>query len=342
MGGKNRRVEKPRLTRRNLAFRDMQRQRELSKMGNIYSSKPKDKPIPILAFEGMHQIQPIDLESYRDITHAVNSVISPSRSIEKAVASIMAGMLIKTRNGIYAPGKDSSYSRNERMYTREQLAVFRNSLSVLEVVFGYEDEKSLGVGRFAVKNTVYPKNFSGVFSSDVWKGGGNYNIIYVKDPASAVPSEFEAAEAAEAHVTEKYGPKVQEVEEKIASIGEAELKKAEAEIGGDIGVKVSSEKEVMDVIRKYFADHSDISGVKRQYLEMLIEVADVYDIASMEADEIIANLPGEQGIIERIAQNSSENGIVIVEPSNIDELEGFRTLVSYDDVGVYQREMRKE
>jgi len=349
MGGKSKRhVGKPgnkfgtsRLSRKELSFRNRQRQTELSKMGLFASSKVKEPPMPTTPFEGMEQLQAVDIRSYKDILHATNSVISPAKGIENAVASVMAGMLIQVTQGVYAPGK-SQYSRNERMHTREQIAVFRNSLSVLEIVFGYEDTKNPGVGRFAVKDSCYTTNFSGLFESDIWKGNGNYHLIYVKNTSNAVPSELEASEIAEAAVEKKYKDKLAPIEARITEIGDEELKKAELEMGKEIGRKVSSDREVMETIRKYHEGHPEITGTKKQYVELLIEVADLRDEASRYAEEIKSGLPGEHGIVEKIAQNSAKDGIIILESSEVDEIPGFRMLADYGDVCVYQREAGEE
>jgi hypothetical protein len=335
-------MTKGKIKRNNRELEFMQRQREqsLAKYKVPKKKKKKELPIKVKPFKGITEINPVNLSDYSDLVHAVNRVISPSKNLKKAVACFMINLLLK-HSDIYQPGK--SYSRMERQYTRDQLRIFRDALSAVEVSFDiiYQGD----VGRFPDKRKNYAQKLTKLIQSDLWEGEGNYNIVYVRELSDVIPEKggFYAEEIAEEIVGKRYEDRLKEIEAyspRIKEEGSEELEEILKAQGIALDKDATEEENVETItkaIRQYLNGDPDIPGPQKETLTKFVEVTDFMIQAEKEIQEEMKNLVDEKGIIIRLCQNVKPNGILILEGSKIEEIPGLRLVDSYDNIRLYQK-----
>lgn len=137
-------------------------------------------------FDGIKDIKEINPDNYFYLSQYIRKNLHPSEEIEKPVLSFIINMFLNLPDNFYAPGKN--YSRNEREFTREQLNVFRNSLSALEILCG-EYNFGNSIGNFSNKQTYKLENLGGLLHTEIWDGKGSYHIIYVAHPSNIAPND---------------------------------------------------------------------------------------------------------------------------------------------------------
>jgi hypothetical protein len=298
--------------RRSEDFRERQRLRSREQMAPL-PVKKQATPIPTKSFREIPEINPVDLSNY-DFSRIINGVISPGKGLEKAVHCFMINMLAGYSN-IYEPGK--SYSRREKDYTREQLKVFAESLSALEVSFS--DERR-SVGRFRNKDR---------YSTRDLQEKGNYHVVYVRAPSSVLPGdgiEYSAEDIAERIVEMKY----KDVFEELESLGDETAEEFRRE-GVDIDEDTDPES-IVDILKEYRDAHPRrMSNKACRYVELMVQM-------NQAIKDELENLPDEKEMITRLSQHIAPNGVLILESTEVKDIPGLRLVGSYDDVSLYQKE----
>jgi hypothetical protein len=330
------------LDKRFEAFRERQRQQSRENF-NLFPKrkKPKEKPIPVKPFNGIPEIQAINLSDYSDVSHAVNRVISPSKGLEKAIACVMINLLL-SHSDIYEPGK--SYSRAERQYTGGQLRVFRDALSAAEVsfdIFGAIYQSS--AGRFEDGIKYHARNLESLLEKDFWiMEGSTYDIVYLRDPSGIAPKEgsIDAEEIAEEIVGKRYEGRLKEMETYFSGVGEAEEKRLEEYLEPQ-GVKTDrdiDEETLIKTFRQYLDENQDMPDELKEILAKMIEAADLKEQEEQEVQEEMKKLPDATEIAARFSKNIKPNGILILESTEVKDIPGLRLVDSYDSVYLYQKE----
>ena len=180
----------PRLSDKNTErWRQEQLRRSLKKRATPAKTAEKvEETIEVKPFDGVKDIKAINPGDYSNLSNYIKKSISPSEIVEKAVLTFMVNMFLNLPDNFYQPGKN--YSRNEREFTREQLNVFRNSLSALEILCGEYNFRD-SIGNFSNKQTYKLENLGGLLHTEIWDGKGSYHIIYVAHPSNIAPTEFD-------------------------------------------------------------------------------------------------------------------------------------------------------
>ena len=160
--------------------------KESSPAKNAKQEQIKIEPRP---FDGVKEIKAINPNDYFYLSHYIRKFVNPSKDVENAVLSFMVNMFLNLPDNFYEPGK--SYSHTEREFTIEQLNVFRNSLSALEILCGKYNKFGVSIGNFGNKKTYKLENLDGLLHTGIWDGKGSYHIIYVSHPSNIVPTEFD-------------------------------------------------------------------------------------------------------------------------------------------------------
>ena len=327
---------KPGPSRRELDFRDRQREKEREKYFDPRMKKAEEKPIEVKPFKEIPEIQSVNLPDYWDVSHLVNGVFRPARNLEKAVSCLMINLLL-SHSDIYQPGK--SYSKTERQYTREQLRIFRDALSAEEVVFDIRHQS--GVGRFEKGGIYRARDLKTLIENDFWiMEGLSFDIVYLRDPSGIIPKEGSvyAEDVAEAIVWKRHRERF---EEKIAYFSgiDAAKEKRLTEYLESQNIKTDKtmdEKSILRKLRQYLSEDQDMSDELKDILTKVIEAADFQEQIEREVQEEMKNLPDEAGIAARLSKNINPNGILIVE-GNVDNIPGLRLVDSYDEVRLYQK-----
>lgn len=298
-------------------FRERQRQQSREQAASLPArrKKAKEKPIPAKSFNGIPKIQAVNPSDYYYPSRTINGVISPSKGLEKAVHCLMINMLLNCSD-IYQPGK--SYSRRERQYTREQLEVFAESLSALEVSFS---DEARSVGGFRNKDKYSTR--------DSQEREGDYHIVYVRAPSSVMPDEdieYSAEDIAETIVEIKYKDIFEELESLGGEVAE-EFKREGADIDEDTDLG-----SIVDVLKEHLDAHPRrMSDKACRYVKLMVQMKQAIQ------DEL-ENLPDEKEMITKLSQHIAPNGVLVLESTEVKDIPGLRLVGSYDGVRLYQKE----
>lgn len=327
-------MKKGSFDKRHMDFREKQRQKSLKLR---QPSRTKEKPIKVKPFDGIGYIEPVNLLDYIGISH---SVFHPSEGIENAVSCLMVNMLLGLEDNIFKPRK--YYSKQEEKYTKEQLMVFRNSLSALEISFG--DRINSSVGRFGRKDSYHFSDAGEFVFSELWKGESNYDIVYVRNPSWMVFDKDHINMSMGDIVEDKYREDVERLKKLTYDLEDGGLEYVAKQIGL-LGLKEKDlntdeeefYKEFCGKCRQYLDENKDLKDPLKGDLEKFIEMGDIIQKVGQEIDEEAKKVSDEKTIVTGMSQNLAQNGVLILESSEVEDIEGLRFVCSYDDVKLYQK-----
>jgi len=325
------------LDKRNIAFREKQRQQSLQSRVHV-RKKAEEKLIEVKPFNGVGCIEPVDLSAYRYLTYLIGDVIHPNKNLEKPVSCLMVNMLLGLGTNVFEPGK--YYSSQERKYTKEQLRVFRDSLSALEINFG-KDKISGNTGRFERKDSYHFSDVGEFVFSELWKGEGRYDIVYVRNPSWMVFDKDYVRMNMGDIAEEKYKEEVDRLRKLAYDLEEGGFEYVAKKIGLKIEEMKKDEeeffKEFCRKCRQYLDENKDIDETLKGDLEKFIEIGDIILKIGQNIDEEAKKVSDEKTIVTGMSQNIGDNGVLILESSKVKDIEGLRLVDSYDDVRLYQR-----
>jgi hypothetical protein len=311
-----------------------------------------ESPIETKPFTEICRIQPVKLSDYSNLANYVRNQIAASPSIEDAVALFLVNMYLNITDNFYMPNK--YYSRIERNFTRDQLDVFKRSISGLEVLFyvNRDDSSKGSIGNFTGKKRVQATNFSDLLESDAWKGNCPCHLMYVDDPKYIASDTFEKERAVGAAFEERYYKQMEDATSQIEKyMQHEEIKAIEAKLDANLEKAVKrlfsgepeEEEEAVEQFKKCFGD-AGLTPMQNEFIDKLFETLKFVNRVHKEVDDEIAKLPDDAGILRVLSQNVMPYGVVIIGSpyasglNKVFEVPGLRLIEESRGILLYQKE----
>lgn len=323
-------IKKGRPVRRDYNTENRWQKKQLE-LGSDYSAKKIEGPIiEIKPFDGIKEIRAINPEDYYHLSNYIRKIMHPSENLQRAVLTYMVNMFLNLPDNFYQPGKD--YSRDERAFTREQLPVFLKSLSTLEVICGKYNIGD-GIGYFGNKKTYRLNNLIDLLHGGLWDGKGSYHLIYLLNPSRIVPEDPDDYD----ENTLKHFLSSSEIDElnKLRDLFEGSVNeyKTLPNFYQWLDKKKITDLKLVDpqLVPKLGIEYvSENANVDKKIIHSFCEFVEL-------SIKCLQKLPDEKTIVNKIANNLAEKGVLILEGSKINEINGLRLVDSYDNISLYQR-----
>ncbi len=175
---------------------DMPNQRRMFRMQTAIAERPRNKPAriehyPVVPFSRMAQTQDIPFDRYPNLSSYISGRTGAHPSISDAVALVLLNQFLSIPVDFYS---QEPYTRPQRVFSREQLDEFMDSIRVFEISFTsryWEFDHKLGrTGSFRTK-TVVPESSYPDMLGQIVKPSHGFDITYILYEKGTIPGKDE-------------------------------------------------------------------------------------------------------------------------------------------------------
>ena len=328
-------------------FREGQRSRSLADLTAFQqpASAIQEEVLPATQFTGMPVMKHVSRSDYLNLFQFINKRIRPGRELKDPILQIMVNLFL-SHSSYHKKGR--SPSKSLKNYTKEQLEVFQNELSFL-TIHTARAYKTRTLGSFEnIQNQAIKDSLELRANPDLITG--EFDILYLIEPRRMIPNPnfIEGYEGEREYLDSQL--QLEKREKAFWEFNKGVSKEDQAGLEDYIkGIKEEptlnfSEDEQVDwlfgkpevIIPKLVVWLKEGDNVPPRYMEMLVAMGDYLSIAR-DIKKFIANAPKIPEIAQRVSQNLSKNGILLLEAKEQVEIPNMRFVHEYGSVFMYQK-----